>query len=322
MESENNQSPIQELLSIISSEESFFAQPSIRDKITGLLKKLEDENQSLEEKAALADQKASKAISENEKLRNQIKELQEELQEKRQQVTNYHQQATQNNAKLEEMQKVLDGMEKVGKPIQLSIETHSLFDLNGDGWKIKCDDDKIMKKHTELGVVSASVLGDFDAGKSFLLNELGACFDSGYSKRTNAILISLPKTEGSYYALIDTPGSKEAIQIYNEELLKKLKNNLMDELTYDDTPKADDKNLVKSPEQIADDEAKLHQMRYRHLHNDRKIIDNLKEKFIIESADIIFIVVGKLSESESEMIQRNISYYEKIMNSNNTKKKN
>lgn len=60
MESENNQSPIQELLSIISSEGSFFAEPSIRDKITGLLKKLEDENQSLEEKAALADQKLQK----------------------------------------------------------------------------------------------------------------------------------------------------------------------------------------------------------------------------------------------------------------------
>ena len=322
MEPENKKNPIDELRAIVSDDGAFWAQPNTKETIHNLLKDLEEEHKKLVDQAEEAKKQQQVAKAEELTAKNEIESLKltmAELQQKLDKLTNAHEETAKKNAILEEKQKAIASNDVKGKPVHLAIETPSLYDLNGDGWKIICEDMEKLKYHIEKGIVSASVLGDFDAGKSFLLNELGARFDSGYSKRTNAILISLPEEEGNYYGLVDTPGSKEAIQLYNEDLLNKLKKNLKGELFEEETPGTTDKITMKSEGQIAEEESKLHQNIYRYLHNDRKIIDNLKEKFIIENIDIIFIVVGKLSESESELIQRNVAYYEKVMNSNNTR---
>ena len=64
------------------------------------------------------------------------------------------------------------------------------------------------------------MLGEFDSGKSWLLNELSGNneFASGYSQRTKGLYICYPKKEGNYVEFIDTPGSKEAVRVTDPDL--------------------------------------------------------------------------------------------------------
>lgn len=305
------QSTIEKLYSLVSDKECIWAQPAIREKMLTLFNGLQNEHKSL----TAIREKLEATKTENKKMKSELTELKNLLTK----LNSAHEKVSQENAALEKKQQEMTHKEVEGKPAHLRIETPSLFDLKDQGWKIICENIDKMQKALEKGTISASCLGDFDSGKSFLLNLLGAHFDSGFSHRTNAILVSFPEKEGSYYTLIDTPGSKEAIQTNNQDLLAKLKKNFKELFVDEETPGKDGTSMKKSEEQIAEEESKRFQCIFRYLHNDRKIIDNLKEKFIMEIIDIIFIVVGKLSESESELIQRNVSFYEKILKSKNSK---
>ena len=289
-------------------------------------KKSEEEASIAEQKKSAAEETLSKTTSENESLKVELITIQQ----KHEQLANAHEQACQTIATLEKGQMSTLEKEVQGKPADWALEMNFLHELNGDGWRITCKDVEKMKSHCDRGIVLTSVLGGSDTGKSFLLNELGAHFDSGYSKKTNAILVSLPEKDGDYYyGFVDTPSSEEAVQLYREKLLEKLKENPKEELYIDDiSTKNSASNSDGSPieleseERTVEEEFKHHERTYQSLHNDRKIIDDLKEKFVIESMDIILIVVGKLSESESKLIKRNISHYEKVINSTNSEMKN
>lgn len=128
---------------------------------------------------------------------------------------------------------------------------------------------------------------------------------SGANYRTSAIEIFYPEEDGVYFGVIDVPGSQEAHRVSDPELIKKLpkkSSKLTDELT------EEEKDLKDSKEATSD-----YFNRFKLLHNDSKLIHDLKEKFIIENANIVIVVCNKLSASDQEMVYKTMKYYKEVV---------
>lgn len=316
------------LHSIISNKELLFIQPFVRARLIELLLNSMTERKSLIEENQLLKANYEDLLQHHLAADQTIKGLKtevESLQIKFHEKSDEFNVVVQKNQMLEQTQRVLMDKEVVGKTPNLIIEMDSLFSLNGDGWKITSHDSDRINKLSQYGLVTAAVLGGIDSGKSFVLNELGGNFDSGFSKQTSAISVSYPEEEGTYLALIDTPGSMEAVQPYNKAIIENFQKNMREEVmeiideSLAEPVQTDEDAMKKTNEDLEEEHKRRNQLIYSYLHHDRRIIDSLKEKFIIEHADMIFIVVGKLSASESEVIQRSVNYYNELMYSHSAK---
>jgi len=85
--------------------------------------------------------------------------------------------------------------------------------------------------------------------------------------------------------ILDTPGSNEAIRCTQEDFIQKVEKAQDSEET-NGTPDNQDKSM----------------MHYKLLKNDARILQDLKEKFIREMADVLILICNKLSEKEQEII--------------------
>ena len=179
----------------------------------------------------------------------------------------------------------------------LSIIMDSLLSLNDStkGWKIEHNDklQEIMGKK----MVFVSVLGMYDVGKSWVCNKLSNSeqYSSGYAQTTNALNFVFPTSGKSIIALADTPGSNEVIRVTDKDLLKMIKERA-------DTP--------ENPKE-------KYFWNYKQLKNDSKILQDLKEKFISLTSDVVILICNKVSDKEQEMIYKVINNHQEVWNNRN-----
>lgn len=167
----------------------------------------------------------------------------------------------------------------------LSIQMDSLLDLNyPHGWKITTEnfENVMMKK-----MVTVAIIGMYDVGKSWFCNEFTGkkLCTSGSNQSTNSLDCHFPSEAGNLIGILDTPGSNEAIRCTQEDLIQKVEKAQGSEET-NGTPDNQDKST----------------MHYKLLKNDARILQDLKEKFIREMADVLILICNKLSEKEQEII--------------------
>lgn len=182
----------------------------------------------------------------------------------------------------------------------VSIEFSTIFDLGtkGEGWKVNLGNPEKVKELMKTKIMTVGVLGAYDAGKTHLCNKLGnKNLRSGHQHRTAGIEVIYPEEKDVYYGLIDVPGSQEAHHINDKNLIAKLPR--LPSKTKEEEIKAEDGEKANN----------TYLERYNLLHNDAKLTHSLKEKFIVENVDIVIIVTNKLSESDQEMIYKNLNYF-------------
>jgi hypothetical protein len=212
----------------------------------------------------------------------------------------------------ETLQQALIGNQKGDfEEAHVSIEFSTIFDLGtkGEGWKVNVGNPEKIANLMKKKIMSVGVLGAYDAGKTHLCNSLGnKKLRSGHQHRTNGIEIIYPEEDDVYYGLIDVPGSQEAHPISDKQLIAKLplsENQSINssQLSAGSTPG----KVEGSKEDEGSNNTYLE--RYNLLHSDAKLTHSLKEKFIVENVDMVVIVTNKLSESDQEMIYKNLNYY-------------
>ena len=217
-------------------------------------------------------------------------------------------QLTEKSNKLEENIKFSDSLQQMlgghvngdHQDPHISIAFNTIFDLStkGEGWKVTRGNPEKLEESMKKKMVTVGVLGAYDAGKTHLCNLLGnKNLRSGHQHRTEGIEVVYPEEKDVHYGLIDVPGSQEAHPINDQNLIAKLPT----------------RSNQTSGEEVKDKEVEKannnYLERYTLLHSDAKLIHSLKEKFIIENADVVVLVTNKLSESDQEMIYKNVNYY-------------
>ena len=180
----------------------------------------------------------------------------------------------------------------------LSIQMDTLLDLNHDGWLIKSDNMDCIR-HKKM--ITVAILGMYDVGKSWFCNEFTGkkLFNAGVTQRTDSLNCHFPTEDGNLIGLIDTPGSNEAIRCSQKDLIEKVEKAHFNE------------KHVEILNVTSDNHARS-MLHYKILKNDARILQDLKEKFIREVADVLILICNKLSEKEQESIFKVIKYHNKI----------
>ena len=104
----------------------------------------------------------------------------------------------------------------------------SFLDLNDPsiGWRFESPDSSNLQKIMDKKMVTLAVVGMYDVGKSWFCNGFTGTrdFTSGYSQRTDGLNFSFPEEDGTLVAIVDTPGSNEAIRVTDPTLKQKITN--------------------------------------------------------------------------------------------------
>jgi len=237
-----------------------------------------------------------KTIADDDKLKQMVKDTKRRLEEE--------------SKKAKEAQELNDTLQKaINGPNNrdhhnphVSIEFSTIFDLGikGEGWKVNQGNPDKVKELMQKKIMTVGVLGAYDAGKTYLCNILGnKKLRSGHNQRTAGIEVVYPEEDDVFYGLIDVPGSQEAHPINDMKLVAKLPS-LSNQTEGEE---------VKKNAEDDDESNNTYLERYNLMHNDARLTHSLKEKFIVENVDMVVIVTNKLSESDQEMIYKNLNYF-------------
>ena len=154
------------------------------------------------------------------------------------------------------------------------IDIQSLTKLK-EGWKVKyCgseDNIKRVKNISKQRYIRISVIGNANRGKTFILQKISNLnFDNNNNIPTEGLSIKFPKDK--QYVLLDTLGNNSPI------LIDDVNNDPRDKENYDN----------EISKEI----------------NDRLIANYIIQNFIIQKADIIICVVGQLTTSEQQFLNK------------------
>jgi len=252
---------------------------------------LKTRNQALEE---LKNEKESRERS----LLIELENMRHQLSRAKERIIVFEQQLMVERANTAALQSENQALEeqKINKelisnvPPSLSIKMDTLLDLNLPcGWPITSSNLESIKSKE---MVTVAILGMYDVGKSWFCNEFMRVnlATTGFNQRTDSLDFHFPTDGDNLIGIIDTPGSNEAIRCTQPDLVKKMEEANID------FPK--DLNTDKEMQN------------YKILKNDAKILQDLKEKFIGELADVLFFICNKLSEKEQESIFKVIKHHQ------------
>ena len=184
------------------------------------------------------------------------------------------------------------------------------------GWEIKYHAQGGKKKYElacQVPTLVYSIIGNKNRGKSFILSKIAnKNLPNGFSVTTKGLSLAFPKydsgialldsvgfesplieSDGDEYKLV-TEDKKETDNIYNK--LANIKNDLknlrgktdINTIMVKESELFKERNLLRGKIKDIDDQI-------YNLTNERKITDYFLQRFIIENANIILLVVGKLS---------------------------
>lgn len=265
----------------------------------------------LEETIGTLKEENTSLNQQNRDLKQQLAQCQEEINV----LMNRHSQDMQElNSKLKNQELEIDSKRKEvenlvirrsSKEIKssvpfLSIKLNSLFQLKKQGWKVQsqCPEKILELEKTKLPVVS--ILGSTGSGKSWVANKLSSDqLSVGWQENSNSITLHYVPTEGGWFNLLDSSGWDEPIHLKSKELVDALPSSLQ----------TNEENVSSINHQM-----RLHQI----LKDDAVLIERLKLFYMLRNADIILLVVSKLTDSEISRIAEVKSYLRELSNSSNS----
>lgn len=224
------------------------------------------------------------------------------------------------------------------KPYDLEININSFSGIS-KGWEITFNGEEGKQNYEEArenNVKIFSVIGNKNRGKSFLLSKIsGRPIKNGFIETTKGLSLSYPKNCNNMLLLdsvgFESPilecesedyrfkieGNPEETEKFYKEL-ENLKKSLEESKNFKEKRKIEfrlnklksdfDKKILNKNEQI------------EKFTNERKITDFFLQRFIIESADVLLLVVGKLTIEDqfflnkiTKLIKENKKFLQKII---------
>jgi len=150
--------------------------------------------------------------------------------------------------------------------------------LLNQSWAIEFKNWENYRERVKERGARLAVLGYENVGKSWIISKLmGYEVPQGKYTKTSGICILYPTTSNTTWTALDTPGSNVSVKV--ESLKKKMDEYLKD------------KNL--SEEDIV-----------RMFYGDNILIETLLQEFIVNHAQLLLVVVGKLRRDDQRLISR------------------
>jgi hypothetical protein len=198
------------------------------------------------------------------------------------------------------------------KPYDLEININSFSGIT-KGWELTFNGEEGKQNYEEARenyVKIFSVIGNKNRGKSFLLSKIsGRPIKNGFIETTKGLSLSYPKCNNML--LLDSVGFESPIlECESEDYRFKIENNNEEtEKFYKELESLkkslEESKILKEKRKI---EFKLNKLKsefdkkilnkneqIEKFTNERKITDFFLQRFIIESADVLLLVVGKLT---------------------------
>ena len=185
------------------------------------------------------------------------------------------------------------------------------------GWDIKYYTDEGKTKYKlacQIPTLVYSIIGNKNRGKSFILSKIAHKeLPNGYSVTTKGLSLAFP-TYDNGIALLDSVGFESPLiesdgdeyrlvmedKRESDKIYKKIKD-IKNELSTLRENKSDIRNIMLKESELFNERNILRENikdiddQIYNLTNERKITDYFLQRFIIENANIILLVVGKLS---------------------------
>ena len=217
-------------------------------------------------------------------LQNIIQKQKTKLEEYKNQVINYKKQMIGNNTiHINENNNNINetnianikafGKEEFENFYDVIIDIKSVKDIN-KGWKIKMNDRGLKNygEHKTSKVIKIGVIGNSNKGKSFILSKISKInLPSGTSIRTEGLSVKYPELEGykdRKIVLLDSAGLE--------------------------TPVLNVENIEKNKEKEI----------FREKSREKLITELFLQNYIINTSDILIVVVGILTYSEQKLLNR------------------
>ena len=178
------------------------------------------------------------------------------------------------------------------------IGINSILSLNKEGWNIKYPKgkDDYEKKCNKKSII-IGVLGNRNKGKSFILGKLsGYDVPQGFAIKTEGISIRFGEKEDHCIAILDSAGQEVPLLNIDENKNKDENNEEKQDLNNIN----DNLNKIEIKEKEGIDEINILEERLR----DKLITEKFIEKFIMNTAHILVLVVGDITLNEQKLLER------------------
>jgi len=160
-------------------------------------------------------------------------------------------------------------------------DVDSLLSLKTKGWEVKINPSVELEKKLQQQTILVGITGLANRGKTFLTNIL--CNDKlpyGFHVKTKGLSLKYSKQGDSLASFLDSAGFETPVAFNKEEY------------------KTNDSNI----DQLA---------RKKEILNDRNITEDFIQSYILETSNVILIVVGQLSFSDQKLIAKITQRYKK-----------
>eukprot|EP01016_Furgasonia_blochmanni_P009834 TRINITY_DN1410_c0_g1_i8.p1 TRINITY_DN1410_c0_g1~~TRINITY_DN1410_c0_g1_i8.p1 ORF type:complete len:676 (+),score=199.21 TRINITY_DN1410_c0_g1_i8:76-2103(+) len=159
------------------------------------------------------------------------------------------------------------------------VKINSLSDLSRDGWTVKASQRYCELEQESTIVVAATGLSN--KGKTYIINKLcNENFASGFHVKTEGLSMICGTRKGRVISFLDTAGYETPIPFFN------------------------DKHIAKSKGPVTEDEEKAQEENYKNKMNDRNATEDFLQNFIVETCNVILLVVSQLTYSDQRMLSR------------------
>ena len=189
-------------------------------------------------------------------------------------------------------------MGEIQDAYDIIIGINSILSLNKEGWNIKYPKgkDDYEKKCNKKSII-IGVLGNRNKGKSFILGKLsGYDVPQGFAIKTEGISIRFGEKEDHCIAILDSAGQEVPLLNIDENKNKDENNEEKQDLNNIN----DNLNKIEIKEKEGIDEINILEERLR----DKLITEKFIEKFIMNTAHILVLVVGDITLNEQKLLER------------------
>jgi hypothetical protein len=174
----------------------------------------------------------------------------------------------------------------------INVEIRNIEELKKYGWEVTYNNkDKIFQEYLAKEQVVIGIAGRFNIGKTEIMSQIaGENLKPGYNTHTEGFSVKYSDN----LCLIDTPGGETPINYLGQSFF----------------PFSNVEGRVDIEEQIEDDYEKT-----KKLMIDKYYVDELVQEFLLESSDILILVVNQLTFNDQQFINKFIKRYKQLVQS-------
>ena len=211
-----------------------------------------------------------------------------------------------------------------GKFYDIIIKMDLLNELIVNGWEIYFSEEgkKNYEKYKKENIITVSVMGESNRGKSFLLEKIcNIEVPKGFTEKTEGISVKYFVTDQLKCALIDTAGGQTPLiknEKYNKyfkiffqnilindvtkEVEKKMKNEKDENVKEELNKKIEEIKKIENIDELKQNNENVYYRALKYLILDKSITEQIIKDYILNKSRIIFVVIGQLTINEQLLI--------------------